>query len=396
MGDRDIFEEMKNELEKILDFWLTKCVDKKKGGFIGRMDHEGNIHEDAVKGVVLNARILWTFSSAFLGEPRIEYLQAAERAYNYLKEYFLDKQYGGYYWAVSADGHPVEDRKQVYGQAFVLYGMSVYYQVVQQTEVLDDCVKIFDLIEGYSFDQNRNGYVEAFSREWGALQDLRLSEKDDNGSKTMNTHLHVMEAYTALYKVHKDEMLRQQLSNLIDLFVDKFYEPVTGHNRLFFDDQWNSRSKLVSYGHDIEASWLIWDAAQIVGNNNDRVKEVCLHMAQSSLFGVDQDGGMWYEYDASVPFLNREKHWWPQAEAMVGFYNAFGISGDLQYLEKSKGAWNYIKSQLIDEHSGEWLWGRDENGQPLKEDLAGFWKCPYHNGRAMMEMNKRGVMELGS
>lgn len=383
------FDDMKPELERILDFWLTKCIDKKKHEFIGRMDHAGNIHEEAVKGVVLNARILWTFSSAYILEQRVEYLSAASRAYNYLKQYFFDKKFGGYYWSVSADGLPVEDRKQVYGQAFVLYGMSVYYQVTQKQEVLEDCLQLFKLIEQYSFDPEQNGYVEAFSRDWGALQDLRLSAKDDNGSKTMNTHLHVLEAYTALYKVHKDEWVKKQLANLVALFENKFYDPLSGHNHLFFDDGWKSRSSLVSYGHDIEASWLVWEAAVTIGEENERLKQVCLHMAGSSLSGVDEDGGMWYEYDESVPFLNREKHWWPQAEAIVGFYNAYRLSGDAQFLTKAVGAWNYTKSSIINDQLGEWIWGRDENGHPMKEDLAGFWKCPYHNSRAMMEMMRR-------
>jgi cellobiose epimerase len=383
-----LFDDMNVELERIFDFWLTKCVDKNKGGFIGRMDHEGNIHEDAVKGVVLNARILWTFSSAYLDDPREEFLHAATRAYDFLKKYFFDDTYGGYYWSVSAEGLPVEDRKQVYGQAFVLYGMSVYYEATRLKEVLDDCLAIFKLIERYSFDQQKNGYVEAFSREWGSLQDLRLSEKDDNGSKTMNTHLHVMEAYTALYKVYQDEYLGNQLSNLVDLFRNRFYDPFTGHNRLFFDDEWNNRSRLVSYGHDIEASWLLWEAAAAVGKDEEHVRQICLHMARSSFYGLDKDGGMWYEYDASIPFLNREKHWWPQAEAILGFYNAYQLSAEPLFLEKALGAWNYTKSSIINEQLGEWLWGRDENDMPMKEDIAGFWKCPYHNARAMMQMKK--------
>lgn len=384
MPEQDPFIDMNVELERILDFWLTKCIDKKKGGFIGRMDHEGNIHDDAVKGVVLNARILWTFSSAYLENKKEEYLEAATLAYDYLKLHFLDKKFGGYYWSVSAEGIPLEDRKQIYGQAFVLYGMCAFYKLTGKKEVLDDCLDIFKLIEQYSFDQNKNGYIEAFSRDWGMLEDFRLSAKDDNESKTMNTHLHVLEAYTALYSVCGEELVFRQLSNLIDLFTERFYDPSTGHNRLFFDDEWNCRSQLVSYGHDIEASWLIWEAAVSVGKDTEQVKLLCLNMARSSFSGVDNDGGLYYEYDPSVALINKEKHWWPQAEAIVGFYNAYKLSQDHQFLEKSSEAWNYTRSRIINQQLGEWIWGRDPNGQPIKEDLAGFWKCPYHNGRAMM------------
>jgi cellobiose epimerase len=393
MAVHHLFADMKVELERILDFWLTKCIDKKKGGFIGRMDHEGNIHEDAVKGVVLNARILWTFSSAYREDKKEEYRETAIRAYEYLKLYFLDNKSGGYYWSVSAEGIPLEDRKQIYGQAFVLYGMCAYYKLTGKKEVLDDCLDIFNLIERYSFDEKKNGYIEAFSKDWNPIEDLRLSAKDDNEAKTMNTHLHILEAYTALYQVSGDEIVLRQLSNLVDLFIERFYDKSTGHNHLFFDDNWNSRSVLISFGHDIEASWLIWEAAEVIGKDSEDIKQICLTMARASLSGVDKDGGMWYESDPSIPLFNKEKHWWPQAEAIVGFYNAYRLSGDHEFLDKSSEAWKYTRSRLIDEKFGEWIWGRDENGQPMKEDLAGFWKCPYHNGRAMMLMTRwtRGI-----
>ncbi|RED95287.1 AGE family epimerase/isomerase [Marinoscillum furvescens] len=372
----------------ILGFW-TQTMKDPNGGFYGQMTGDGVLHRDAERGVILNARILWTYSAAYNTTQEPTALEQADHAYAYLMKHFVDEEAGGIVWSVDASGAPVETKKQIYAQAFTIYALSEYYMASGQDYALEVAQRLFALVEQHSFDVQRNGYLEALDRYWQPLDDVRLSEKDLNATKTMNTHLHVLEAYTNLYRVWKDERLAQQLANLIDLMKGRFLSDA-GHFHLFFDDDWQLQSDEISFGHDIEGAWLLHEAAEVLGDAVllEEVKAVSLLMTDAALLGLDADGGLMNEANTHG-LTDTDKHWWPQAEALVGLYNAFELSGEQKYLVDFERVWQFVCKTLIREE-GEWYWRVNRDGEVIPtEDLAGPWKCPYHNGRAMLELIRR-------
>jgi len=385
-------KELRQELMNILSFWATRMPDTKYGGFLGGMDHAGQVKQDAPKGVVLNARILWTFSTAAGLLKELDYAEVANDSYQWFTKHFFDSENGGVFWSLTAEGKPLDTKKQVYAQAFSIYGLSAYYGLSGKMEALEKAIGIFRCIEKFSYDEEYPGYFEAFTREWNPIEDLRLSEKDANEKKTMNTHLHVLEGYTLLYKYWPDVLLRERIIGLLKVFRDKILQPGTHTEGLFFNEFWERKDTLVSFGHDIEASWLLQEAAGALADKEwmNWAKRNADAMANAAAKGIDRDGGMWHEYDMDAHHLMKEKHWWPQAEAMVGYYNAWQNTGNGLYLEQVFRSWNFIKTYLIDHALGEWKWGVYADYRVMnQEDFAGFWKCPYHNGRACIELLHR-------
>jgi cellobiose epimerase len=371
--------------DNILHYWATQMIDHQRGGYFGRRNGYDELDETADKGVILNTRILWTFSQA-TREFSQTYRPYADRAFNYLRQFFFDREKGGVYWMLDCEGNPVNTKKQIYAQAFAIYALAEYYLATKNEESLGLAISLFHLIEKYSFDGKYNGYLEAFDRDWKLLEDLRLSDKDANEKKTMNTHLHVLEAYTNLYRCWQDPMLAAQLRNLIELFRDRIIN-VDVHFGLFFDEQWNVKSKEISFGHDIEGSWLLHEAAEVLGDRLliEETSQIAVRMVDTAIAqGLDRDGGLMNEAH------DTDKHWWPQAEALVGLINAWQLTGNQNYFDKTLKVWDFIQNQLIDRKNGEWFWRVNREGVVnFSEDKAGPWKCPYHNGRAMLELLKR-------
>ncbi|HKL72523.1 MAG TPA: AGE family epimerase/isomerase [Marinilabiliaceae bacterium] len=386
-------EDLLVEYKNILQYWMDHTIDREDGGFLGEVDHLGQSIKEAPKGVVLNTRILWTFSSAYNFLKNERYLEIAHRAYEYLIKHFWDKEFGGVFWSLTYDGQILESRKQVYAQGFAIYGLSEYYRATKKQEALDYSIDLFRLIEKYSFDEKHNGYLEAFTREWKPLEDMRLSAKDANSPKTMNTHLHIIEPYSNLYRVWSDELLAKKMKNLVELFLDKIIHPKTGHLHLFFDLDWTVQSNIVSYGHDIEGAWLLCEAAELLADEEllKRVEAAAILIADVTIKeGVASDHSVLYEKDLTSNELDADRHWWVQAEAMVGFTQAWQISGDEDYLKKMDATWKYIQQNVIDQEYGEWHLRISPEGSPIASDgKAGFWKCPYHNTRALMEVYSR-------
>ncbi|MDP4276053.1 MAG: AGE family epimerase/isomerase [Bacteroidota bacterium] len=386
-------EEVQYELtQHILPFWMERMVDGQHGGYFGRMNGQNELVQQAPKGAILNARILWTFSAAARHLGPLQIRPFVDRARDYIFDHFFDETHGGTYWMLNADGSPADTKKQVYSQAFFIYALVEYYRLTGDKASLDKAVELFELIEKYSFDSGKNGYLEAFDRRWNLLEDLRLSEKDANEKKTMNTHLHVLEAYTNLYRVYRTPLLARQLRNLILLFLEKIIQPQTHHLDLFFDENWVCRSSLISYGHDIEASWLLLEAAEMLGDEDllTMVREESVRMAEAAFEGVQPDGSIINERDSVSGHVDDNRDWWPQAEAMVGFFNAWRLSGDERYSRSVLQGWSFIRTKLIDADTGEWFWSVSSQGMPDRiNDKAGFWKCPYHNGRMCLELLER-------
>jgi mannobiose 2-epimerase len=385
-------QELSNELDSILNYWMTNAIDEQNGGFYGKIDNKNEVVPNSPKGSVLNARILWSFSAAFNQNPDDRYLQMAHRAYQYIVKYFIDPEYGGVFWTVDDAGNPLDDKKQVYASAFTIYALSEYYKASGIENAKTYAADLYRLLYNKSYDKERTGYLEAFTREWQPIEDLRLSAKDANEKKSMNTHLHVLEAYTTLFNILPEHELRLQIQTLINNFLDHIIDSQTSHLVLFFDENWNKKGDTVSYGHDIEATWLLLEAAETIKDEIliEKVKQQCIGISDATKSGLDADGGLWYEYEPIKHHLIREKHWWVQAEAMVGFYNTWQISKVKEYLDLSLRNWAFVKQHIIDKQHGEWYWGIYANGDIMQtEDKAGIWKCPYHNSRACIELIKR-------
>jgi mannobiose 2-epimerase len=384
--------EMQQELEDILAYWMKFTIDKEHEGFVGKIDYDNKIYPDAPKGSVLNSRILWTFSAAYNLTKKQEYLAVAERAFHYVTEYFIDKEFGGVYWTVDYKGNPLDTKKQIYALSFAVYGLTEFYRASKNERALQSALKIHSDIVKHSYDERNGGYIEALTRSWREINDLRLSAKDANEKKTMNTHLHILEAFVNLYRVSPTKSLEVQLHELIRLFTEHIISKKTNHLVLFFDDEWNERSQVISYGHDIEAAWLVQEAAEVIEDKLflSKVRERSLALTKAVAEGLDEDGGLWYEYDPEQHHLIKQKHSWPQAEAMIGFFNVWQNTGDETFLKQSLKSWEFVKNYMHDKTCGEWYWGVNEDYTPMdKEDKVGIWKCPYHNSRACIEIIKR-------
>ena len=414
--------EVRDVLEhNILNFWLDKMVDEENGGFYGQMTGEGEIVKTADKGGILNARILWSFSAAYRVLHKQEYLEAATRAKDYIIDHFIDKEYGGTYWSLDYKGQPKDTKKQFYAIGFTIYGLSEYARATGDREALDYAMELYECIEEHSLDREYNGYIEACTREWGEIADMRLSELDANYPKSQNTHLHIIEPYTNLFRCIKElkaaescdyvpaigsvlpigvtvpddfvVRLESSLRNLITIFTDKILNPDTHHLDLFFDMDWTREAgRLESYGHDIECSWLMHEAALVLGDETvlRKVETVVQMVAKASEKGLNEDGSMVHEANLDTGYVDTDRHWWVQAENVVGWINIWQYFGDESALQKALRCWQYIKDNLIDREGGEWWWSRDpERNINRKDDKAGFWKCPYHNSRMCLELMER-------
>jgi mannobiose 2-epimerase len=382
--------QVKQELiNNILPFHIHHGIDNEHGGFYGLIANDGSIRKDAPKGLVHNTRLLWTYSHAYqlLGDP--VYLETATRAYEYLSRYFLDPQYGGFHWMLDYLGNPMDTRKMTYGQAFAIYSLAEYALATEDTSALSQAIELFSLLEDHFCDQNHGGYFDNGDRNWEIFTDDSVDQVP--AAKTMNTHLHLLEAYTNLLRAWNDDHLRGRLRQMIEIMLNHVIDRNAGHFKLHFDAQWNSLADVISFGHDIEGSWLLVEATDVLGDVDipSVVKPIALKMAQATLEkGVDRDGGLFYEGNSrGVTDFNKE--WWPQAEAMVGFLNAYQISRDPRYLKATLKTWEFIQNNIIDHQYGEWFRTIPQDGIPLRVEKAGLWKSPYHNSRACMEVMQR-------
>ncbi len=376
----------------ILDFWLNRMPDHEHGGFYGRIDGHGNVDTEAEKGAILNARILWAFAAAYRVLGNKEYLDAALRAKDYIMQHFIDGEYGGVFWSLNADGTPRDTKKQTYAIGFTIYGMSELARATGDREALDCALSLYRSIENHAFDSAGNGYIEALTREWQPIADMRLSAKDENGSRTMNTHLHVIEPYTNLYRVAPSAELKDRLTNLLHIFTHRLLNTDTMHLDLFFDDEWHGRRDIQSYGHDIEASWLLHETALVLADENilAQMEPYVKAIAVAADEGLLPDGSMIYEHWDEGDRTDRSLQWWVQCENVIGHVNLWQHFGDAHALEVAGNCWQYIKERLVDNEGGEWFWSINEDGTVNRDDdKAGFWKCPYHNTRMCLEIIER-------
>ncbi|TRX41285.1 AGE family epimerase/isomerase [Flavobacterium restrictum] len=383
--------ELTAELNAIISYWSNHTLDLENGGFIGQIDCNNHVNTTAEKGAVMHARILWAFAASFQITKDENQKAIAKRAFQYIKTNFYDTQFGGFYWSLTHDGFPKDTKNQIYALGFIIYGMAEYYAISNDTSALKIAIHLYQKIQEHSYDPVNKGYLEAFTRDWQPIEDLRLSEKDANEKKTMNTHLHIVEGYANLYKVWQDESLKNDIVELLTTIDVHFMNEETGHLHLFFDENWVEKKDVISYGHDIEAAWLLLQCAQIVGDENliARYKKHALLIANATKEGIDTDGGLWYEFDPETNQMMAEKHSWPQAELLIGYFNAWELSGNQDYLDIVFKNWEFIQNHILDTQNGEWFWGINDDYSKMDKDKAGFWKCPYHNSRACIELIQR-------
>ena len=374
--------------ERIFPFW-SDLADYENGGFYGYVGYEGIINKEAEKGVILNTRILWFFSAVYCLEKKDEALKLANHAYDFMNKKLFDDEYDGLYWMVDFKGQPTDNRKHIYNQAFGIYGLCQYYKATGKEEALNKAKKLFDLIEKKC--ENSNGYLEEFDRKWNEKENEMLSENNVISDRTMNTHLHVLEAYTLLYEVSKDDAVAKRLYYLLDLIKNKIYSEEKHSLKVFFDANWNETIDLQSYGHDIEGTWLIDRAAEVLGDKEltesthvytSKITENIYQKAYSPLGVINE---------TAEGVTDAGRVWWVQAESIVGFYNAFEKTGDSKYLRASQELFKFIEKFLVDKkENSEWYWKLEEDNSPIVNlPIVEPWKCPYHNGRMCIEIIER-------
>ncbi|MBR6257098.1 MAG: AGE family epimerase/isomerase [Lachnospiraceae bacterium] len=388
-----MIEEIKSELTgHIIPFW-KKLRDDEFGGYYGLLDYELNLDKKAVKGCILNNRITWFFSNAYMCLKDVSLLDEARHGYEFLRDCCLDRKNGGVYWAMSYDGKPLDTTKHTYNQAFCIYALASYYDACGDKQALEEAYRLFDIIETKCRDEG--GYLEAFDEEFKPASNEKLSENGVMADRTMNTLLHVFEAYTELYRVDKNEAVADKLRWILDCFADKIYNPALHRQEVFFDHEYNTLIDLYSYGHDIETSWLIDRGLEILGDKaySDKLSPITRDLAQNVKKVAFDGHSLANECDKGV--VNTDRIWWVQAETLIGFINAYQKdTSQTDFLEAARAEWDFIKTYSIDHREGsEWFSGvaADGSPDPKRREIVEPWKCPYHNGRMCMEVIRRGV-----
>ena len=376
-----------------LPFWCGPALDREKGGWMAWLSNDLKPDRTQPKGLIVNARILWAFSAAHRTRPQPIFAEMAGRAFEFVMNKFWDAQHGGAFWRLDDAGNVLDDSKKIYGQSFYIYALTEFHRAFGNAAALERARELFALMERHAHDAKFGGYLEVCRRDWSeAGPEARLSEKDMNEKKSMNNHLHVLEAFTNLHRVWPDGLVASRLRELVEIFLTRILNPRTKHLHHFFDEQWNVRSNSYTFGHDIEASWLLCEAAEELREPQlqKRVAPVAAQMAEVAFSeGLGVDDSLRYEgRDGRIIDAGYES--WPQAEAMVGFLNAFEISGDPKFFTGARRVWNYIQRKLVDRVHGEWFWRIAPDGKPDPSlPKVNEWKGPYHATRACLETLSR-------
>lgn len=380
---------MEEELhERILPFWMS-LQDQQYGGMYGEVNDQLHVNKYADKGGVVTSRFLWTFSAAYRVTGHQPYLPVAKQLFQFLVDKVVDDEQGGLYWLVDYTGKPKDTRKHIYAQAFGVYACSEYYRATNDQRALTLAQKLYSLIETKGFNKKLNAYCEEFDRFWNKKVNEILSDRELNATITMNTHIHVLEAYTTLYKAWPTTELKERIENLLYILYEKIYDKETKYLGVFFNEKWQSLLNMKSFGHDIEASWLIDEAIQAIGMEKDHYTQMVIDIAENiANHAVEKDGSVINEQVGDR--LDRDRVWWVQAEAAVGFYNAYQRTGDEKFSDLAKNTWRYIQKHIIDPRPGsEWLWAVKEDGTKVERNIADPWKASYHNGRFCLELIER-------
>ena len=376
-------------LNDIIPFWKN-LRDDEFGGYYGYMDYDLKVDKKAVKGCILNSRITWFFANAYTLLKDESLLEEAKHGFAFMKEHCMDKENGGIFWSMKYDGTPEDTTKHTYNQAFSIYALSSYYEATHDEEALAMAKELFHIIETKCTDEI--GYKEAFDKEFHEVENDKLSENGVIAEKTMNTLLHVFEAYTELYRVAKLPEVKERLEWIMDTFADKVYNPKLHRQEVFFDRNMNTILDLHSYGHDIETAWLMDRGVEVLGEKKYEEKMTPITKdLTAEIYKVAFDGhSLANECEKGV--VNVHRIWWVQAETVIGFLNGWQKDPSrTEYLDAAKSEWQFIKDHVMDKRQGsEWFWEVDQSGKPYEgRPIVEPWKCPYHNGRMCFEVIRR-------
>lgn len=381
-------EEIKQHLTgALIPFWHG-LRDDRYGGFYGYLGYDLSMEKEAVKGCILNSRILWFFSNAYLMLREDMLLEDARHAFLFLKEHCLDREQGGVYWSLDYTGKPEDVTKHTYNQAFAIYALSSYYDASKDVEALEIARSLYRLVEEKCRDEY--GYLEAFGRDFHPVENDKLSENGVMAEKTMNTLLHVFEAYTELYRVTGEACVADRLRYMLDLMADRIYNRKLGRQEVFFDRTWNTLIDLYSYGHDIETAWLVDRGLEILGDEayTRKLAPITRTITENIYHRAYIEHSLVNEAEHGV--VDTTRVWWVQAEAVVGFLNGYQKQEKEEYLKAAEDIWGYIRDYMVDKRPGsEWFSGLDKDRNPLEKPIVEPWKCPYHNGRMCFEVIRR-------
>ncbi|MBP5611691.1 MAG: AGE family epimerase/isomerase, partial [Bacteroidales bacterium] len=372
----------------ILPFWLEHTVDP-AGGFYGTVAIDGTPQPAADKGAILNARILWTFARAYRTYGLTSYREAADRAAAYFRQHFIDARYGGVFWTVDSEGVMKDPTKQIYASAFGIYGLAEHFRATGDLESLEAARGLFRFIRDKAHDGTGGGYFEVLARD-GSRTDVNGVDGHAGATKTMNTHIHLLEGFTCLYLAWPDPEVKAALRELLEILQTKLYNPDTKHLILYCDDNWKPFDQADSFGHDIETSWLMCEAAEALGDPQllEAVRRQAVAMVDTALAeGLDAAGAMRSERTAAGYRGNLS--WWPQCETVIGCVNAWQITGNRKYFAAAERCWDFIRTHFIDETNGGWYNSLTSDGKPAREPKASLWNCPYHSARVGFELRTR-------
>ena len=373
---------------QILPFW-SRLRDDEFGGFYGYMDYELQLDPKAEKGCILNSRILWFFSEAAALLKDEQAARQADHAFRFLMDHCVDRINGGIYWSLHYDGTPADTTKHTYNQAFAIYALSAYYRLTGNERALALANELFRIIETRCTDDE--GYLEAFTVDWKPESNEKLSENGVMADKTMNTLLHVFEGYAGLYQASPSSPVEQALRRILKIYAEKIYDPKLRRQTVFFDAHYNSLLDLHSYGHDIESSWLIDWGCGLLGDEqlSRSIGAINSVLADEILHTAYRDHSVCNEAENGK--VDTTRVWWVQAEAILGFVNAWKKEPQrTEYRDAAADIWHYIETVMVDKRPGsEWFWSVDAQGNPHHKPIVEPWKCPYHNGRMCMELIRR-------
>ncbi len=384
-------EEIRKHLDCIIPFWKG-LRDDENGGYTGYMDYDLKKDEKAVKGCILNSRITWFFANAYMALKDESLLLEARHGYEFMQKFCVDQEKGGVYWSVNYDGTPEDTTKHTYNQAFSIYALSSYYDASKDESALTTAMELFHIIEERCMDEI--GYKEAFDREFHEIENDKLSENGVIADKTMNTLLHVFEAYTELYRVSGDEAVKKRLMWILDTIAEKIYNPTLHRQEVFFDREMHSILDLHSYGHDIETAWLIRRGTDVLGDDTYTEKMLPIILDLTGQVYRTAFDGQSLANECEKGVVDENRIWWVQAETLIGFLNGYQLDPThTEYLEAARSVWRFIREHLIDKRPGsEWFWDVDKEGKSVSgKPIVEPWKCPYHNGRMCLEVIKRGI-----
>jgi cellobiose epimerase len=387
-----LLKEFSLELDEICAWWCTHAFDTENGGLYGEIGDDNSVNKQADKGGNLYGRSLWFFSTVAKHLNSEVYRKHAESIYHYMLDHFVDKEHGGVFWMVDAKGTLVNSKKQLFVQAFMIYGLSAYYKLTSDKEALDLALSVFNLVESKARDTVNQGYLTVCDRDWSG-QENAVREDETNALKIMDTHLHLCEAYTELYEACGSERVAYAIRHCLDCFDKHLIEKENRYLRTDLTADWKDRSKFKIYGHNVECSWLIWKAVKVLKDKEleDNFRPRILQLVDNCMKeGMGRFGEVFESYIFESKTLVADRAWWMQAEAMNGFLNAYELTNDEKYYESFLKSWNFIKQYQKDKINGEWHWNSvlDNIAPPKKNKVCNF-KAPYHNGRAMMESYNR-------